>query len=154
MFAYRKMPFALKNVGATFHRAMFFYFSDLIHIFEAYLDDLASCSRKRSDYPAHLQLIFEQCRYYRIHLNPNKCSFYVASSSLLFFIVSTMGIMVGPLKVDAIFQLPPPCTIPQLQSLQGKENFLRCIDANYVEINKGFMRILKKGVPFCWDEAS
>jgi hypothetical protein len=45
-FAYRKMPFGLKNVGATFQRAMSFAFHDLKHIVEAYLDDLASCSRK------------------------------------------------------------------------------------------------------------
>jgi hypothetical protein len=153
-FSYRKMPFGLKNVGATFQWAMSFSFHDLRHIVEAYLDDLASCSRKRSDHPTHLRLIFERCRYYQIRLNPNKCSFCVTSGHLLGFIVSTTGIMVDPLKVEVIVQLPPPCTIPQLQSLQGKVNFLRCFVANYAEITKGFMRLLKKGVPFCWDEAA
>jgi hypothetical protein len=107
-FAYRKMPFGLKNVGATFQRAMSFAFHDLKHIVEAYLDDLASRSRKRTDHPTHLRLIFEHCRYFRIHLNPNKCSFYVTSRRLLGFIVSTTCIMVDPLKVEAIIQLPPP----------------------------------------------
>jgi hypothetical protein len=45
-FAYRKMPFGLKNAGATFQWAMSFAFHDLKHIVEAYLDDLASRSRK------------------------------------------------------------------------------------------------------------
>jgi len=58
IFVYRKIPFGLKNVGATFKQAMSFSFHDLRHIVEAYLDDLESCSRKRSDYPAHLRLIF------------------------------------------------------------------------------------------------
>jgi hypothetical protein len=53
-FTYRKMPFGLKNVGATFQRAMSFSFHDLKHIVEAYLDDLASRSRKRADHPTHL----------------------------------------------------------------------------------------------------
>jgi hypothetical protein len=74
-FAYIKIPFGLKNVGATFQWAMSFAFHDLKHIVEAYLNDLASRSRKRSDHLVHLQIIFERCRYYRIHLNPNKCSF-------------------------------------------------------------------------------
>jgi hypothetical protein len=74
---------------------------------------------------------------------------------LLGFIVSTTGIMVDPLKVEAIIQLPPPpCTILQLQSLQGKANFLRRFIANYAEITKGFMRLLKKDVPFYWDDAA
>jgi hypothetical protein len=62
--------------------------------------------------------------------------------------------MVDPPKVEAIVQLTPPCTIPQLQSLQGKENFLQCFIANYAEIIKGFMCLLKKDVPFHWDEAT
>jgi hypothetical protein len=73
---------------------------------------------------------------------------------LLGLIVSTTGIMVDPLKVEAIVQLHPPCTVPQLQSLQGKTNYLRRFIANYAEITKDFMRLLKKDVPFHWDEAA
>ena len=43
-FAYRKMPFGLKNVGATFQRAMSYAFHDIKHVIEAYLDDLTSRS--------------------------------------------------------------------------------------------------------------
>jgi hypothetical protein len=111
------MPFGMKNVGATFQRAMSFSFHDLKHIVEAYLDDLPSQYRKRTDHPTHLQLIFERCRYFWIRLNHNKCSFCVTSGRLLGFIVSTIRIMVDPLKFEAIVQLSPPCTILQLQSL-------------------------------------
>jgi hypothetical protein len=101
-FAYRKMPFGLKNAGATFQRAMTFAFHDLKHIVEAYLDDLAAHSRKRVDHPKHLRLVFEICRHYRIRLNPHKCIFCVRSGRLLGFLVSETGIMVDPLKVEAI----------------------------------------------------
>jgi hypothetical protein len=50
--------------------------------------------------------------------------------------------------------LPPPRKILQLQSLQGKANFLRRFIANYAEITKGFMHLLKKDVSFFWDEAA
>jgi hypothetical protein len=76
----------------------------------------------------------------------------VVSGRFLGFIVSKYGIMVDPLKVEAIVNFPPPRTIIQLQSLQGKENFLHRFIANYVEITKGFMCLLKKGVPFVWDD--
>jgi hypothetical protein len=116
-FVYRKMPFGLKNAGETFQWAMSFAFHDLKHIVDAYLDYLSSQSHKRMGHPTHLRLIFERCFYFRICLNPNKCSFCVTLGHLLGFIVSTIGIMVDPLKVEAIIQLPPPRTILQLQSL-------------------------------------
>ena len=57
-----------------------------------------------------------------------------------------------PLKVEAIVNLPPPHSIKQLQSLQGKSNFLRCFIENYAKITKGFMCLLKQDTPFVWDE--
>jgi hypothetical protein len=39
-FAYRKLPFGLKNVGVTFQRAMSYAFHDIKHIVQPYLDDL------------------------------------------------------------------------------------------------------------------
>jgi hypothetical protein len=147
------MPFGLKNAGATFQRAMSFSFHDLKHIVEAYLDDLASRSHKRADHSAHIQLIFEQCLYYWILLNPKKCSFCVTLGCFLGFIVLTTGIMVDPLKVEVIVQFPSPCTIPQLQSLKGIF-FLRRFITNYADITKGFMCLLKKDIPFHWDEAA
>ena len=68
-FSYNKIPFGLKNAGATFHRAMNFSFHDIKAIVEPYLDDLPAHSRKRID---RLHLIFERCKYNKIHLNPHK----------------------------------------------------------------------------------
>ena len=96
----------------------------------------------------HLQQIFVRYRHYNIQLNPHKCIFGVESGRLLGFIVANDGICVDPLKVEAITNLPLPHMILQLQSLQGKANFLRRFIVNYAKITKGFMRLLKKGVPF------
>ena len=59
-FSYKKMPFGLKNAGATFQRAMPYDFHDIKHVIKAYLDDLATLSRKRIVHPSHLQLVFER----------------------------------------------------------------------------------------------
>jgi hypothetical protein len=55
------------------------------------------------------------------------------------------------LKVEAILNLPPPSSLRQLQSLQGKEKFLRHFIPNYAELTLGFTRLLKKGSDFVWD---
>jgi hypothetical protein len=105
----------------------------------------------RVDHPTHLHAIFLQCQFYHIHLNPHKCVFCIESGQLLGFIISRQGIRVDPLKVEVIINLPPPSSLFQLQSLQGKENFLRRFIPNYVELSLGFTRLLKKGSNFVWD---
>jgi hypothetical protein len=153
-FSYRKLPFGLKNAGATFQRAMSYAFHDSKHIVQPYLDDLPTHSLRRVDHPNHLRAIFVRCRFYRIRLNPHKCVFYVESVRLLGFIVSRQGIRVDPIKVEAILNLPPPSSLRQLQSLQGKANFLRRFIPNYAEITRGFTRLLKKGSEFVWDKVA
>jgi hypothetical protein len=127
-------------------------FHDLKHIVEAYLDDNAAHSCKRMDHSTHLQLVFERCHYYHIRLNPHKCIICIRLGRLLGLLVSETRIMVDPLKVEEILQLPTPHTIRQLQGLQGKTNFLHWFIVNYANITKGFMRLLKKDTPFIWDE--
>jgi hypothetical protein len=153
-FAYRKLPFGLKNVGATFQRAMSYAFHDIKHIFQPYLDDLPAHSLCRADHPNHLQAIFVRCRFYRIHLNPHKCIFCIESGCLLGFIVSCHGIRVDPIKVEEILNLPPPYYLRQLQSLQGKANFLHRFIPNYAEITRGFTCLLKKDSEFVWDKVA
>jgi hypothetical protein len=153
-FAYKKLPFSLKNSSATFQHAMSYAFHDIKHIVQPYLDNFPAHSLRRVDHPNHLRAIFLRCRFYRICLNPHKCVFCVESVQLLGFIVSRHGIQVDPIKVEAILNLPPPSSLHQLQSLQGKANFLRHFIRNYTEITWGFTRLLKKGSEFVWDKTT
>jgi hypothetical protein len=76
-FAYRKLPFSLKNAGPTFQRSMFYAFHDIKHIIQPYLDDLPAHSMRRVDHPTHLQAIFIRFWFYRICLKSVISVFYV-----------------------------------------------------------------------------
>jgi hypothetical protein len=129
---------------------MSYAFHDIKHIVQPYLDNLPTHSMRQVDHPKHLRAIFVRCRFYSIRLNPHKCIFCVESNHLLGFIISHQGIRVDPLKVEAILNLFPS-TLRQLQSLQGKENFLRHFIPNCVKITCGFTQLLKKDLEFIWD---
>ena len=60
-FSYQKIPFGLKNVEATFQRAMSYALHDIKKTIEVYLYDLTSKSRRRDEHCAHLCVIFIQC---------------------------------------------------------------------------------------------
>jgi hypothetical protein len=153
-FAYCVLPFGLKNTGATFQRAMTYIFHDLAKIILAYLDNLTTRSKKRTQHLNDLRIIFQQCRQYNILLNPLKCVFCVTAGHLLSFIVSQSGIIVNPLKVKSITEIPPPRNLRQLQSLQGKANFLRRFVLDYTIRAQSFLHLLRHDIPFHWDDYS
>jgi hypothetical protein len=151
-FAYRVMPFGLKNAGVTFQWEMTYIFHDLAEIILAYLDDLTARSKKHTQHIDDLRIIFQRCHQYNIRLNPLKCVFCVTAGRLLGFIISQSGITVDPLKFKAITKIPPPRNIRQLQSLQGKANFLRRFVPDYAIRAHGFLRLLRHDIPFYWDD--
>jgi hypothetical protein len=78
--------------------------------------------------------------------------FCVTVGHLFGFIVSQRGITVDPLKVKAITEIPPSQNLRQLQSLQGKANFLRCFVPDYAICAHGFLHLLRHDIPFHWDD--
>ena len=72
-FSYRRMPFGMINVGATFQRAMDIDFLGLLQIFVVvYLDDITIFTKKIHDHSLALRHVFERCIKYGIYLNPKK----------------------------------------------------------------------------------
>ena len=65
--------------------------------------------------------------------------------------MSKDGITLDPLKFQAILELPIPHTLCQLQSLQGKDNFLLWFVPDYATTAHGFLRLLRSKIPFLWD---
>ena len=120
------MPFSLKNVGATYQRAMTLIFHDMIHkIVEDYVNNILAKSRKRQDHIATLSAIFDKLEEYKVRLNPKKCVFGVQSGKLLGYIVSMRGIEVDLAKVKAILEMEAPRNLKQLRGLQGRLQSIR-----------------------------
>ncbi|KAL0444423.1 UNVERIFIED_CONTAM: Transposon Tf2-12 polyprotein [Sesamum latifolium] len=140
IYCYKVMPFGLKNDGATYQKAMQRIFNDMLHKnVECYLHDL----RK----------VFERLRRYHLKMDPSKCAFGVTSEKFLGFIVHQQGLEIEQAKFNAIFKMPEPRNIHELKSLQGKLAYLRRFISNLAGRCQPFSRLMKKDVPFEWDEA-
>ena len=114
-FKYVKMPFGLKNAGATFQRAMDIAFAKEIHDFLViYLDDLTPFSKSDQEHLKHLRQIFITCRKYGISLNPKKSLFGLEEGKLLGHIISKDGIRIDPDRIQAILQMPHPRNVKEL----------------------------------------
>ena len=106
------MPFGLKNIGATFQRAMDIVFAKEIHDFLVfYLNDLTPFSKSDEEHLKHLRQIFMTCRKYGISLNPKKSLFGLEEGNLLGHIISKDRIRIDPERIQAILQIPYPRNI-------------------------------------------
>ncbi|KAL0290010.1 UNVERIFIED_CONTAM: hypothetical protein Sradi_7059400 [Sesamum radiatum] len=97
--------------------------------------------------------VFERLMRYQLKMNPSKCAFGVTSEKFLGFIVRQQGIEIEQAKIDAILRIPKPRNIHELKSLQGKLAYLQRLISNLVGRCQPFRRLMKKDVPFQWDEA-
>ncbi|KAL0451211.1 UNVERIFIED_CONTAM: hypothetical protein Slati_1099200 [Sesamum latifolium] len=86
-------------------------------------------------------------------MNPSKCAFGVTCGKFLGFIIRQRGIEIEQTKIDAILRMPEPRNIHELKNLQGKLAYLRRFISNLAGRCQPFSRLMKKDVPFEWDEA-
>eukprot|EP00253_Pinus_taeda_P029566 PITA_29566 len=150
-FKYVKMPFGLKNAGATFQRVMDIAFAKEIHDFLViYLDDLTPFSKSDQEHLNHLRQIFLKCRKYGISLNPKKSIFGLEEGKLLGHIISKDGIRIDPDRIQAIQNMPHPRNIKELQAFLGKINFLRRFIPNLAELSRFLNNMLKKDSKVKW----
>ena len=79
----------MKNVGATYQRAMVALFHDMIHHeIEVYIYDMIARSHTEEEHLDHLKKLFERLKKYKLRLNPNKCTFGVRFGKLLGFVAA------------------------------------------------------------------
>ena len=94
---------------------------DLIHKeVEVYVDDMIVKSKDREGHIPALRKFFERIWFYKLRLNPKKCTFEVTSGKLLGFMVSQRGIEVDPEKVKAIVEMKPPRIKKEIRGFLGR----------------------------------
>ena len=82
------MTFGLKNAGATYQRAMNYFFHELIgKIVVIYIDDAVVKSKGHQEHLADLCRALECTRMHGLKMNLNKCAFGVSAGQFLGFMV-------------------------------------------------------------------
>jgi hypothetical protein len=132
--------FGLKNVGATYQRAIQACFKrQLNKNVEAYVDDVVvKTQNSDTQLIADLEETFASLREYRWKLNPNKCVFSVTSGKLLSFIINHRGIEANLEKISAITKMKALTCIKDMQKLTG------CMAA----LNRFISKLGERGLPF------
>jgi ribonuclease HI len=150
-YCFIRMPFGLKNVGATFARLIGKVLAkQLGRNVEAYVDDIVVKSKQAFTHGKDLQEIFENLRKCSVKLNPEKCVFGVRAGKLLGFLVSKRGIEANPDKIAAIHQMEPPKNTREVQRLTGRMASLSRFLSKSAEKGLPFFKTLRGANTFEW----
>nr|GFB71620.1 reverse transcriptase domain-containing protein [Tanacetum cinerariifolium] len=116
VYCYTKMPFALKNAGATYQRLMDKAFENQMgRNIEVYVDDMVIKSHTESKMVRDIAETFQTLRKINMKLNPKKCAFGLAEGVFLGYVITPEGIKLCQDKTSAVLQLPLPQTIKELK---------------------------------------
>ncbi|GJS16347.1 reverse transcriptase domain-containing protein [Tanacetum coccineum] len=140
-----KMPFGLKNAGATYQRLVDKAFDKQVgRNLEVYVDDLVIKSHTETELLRDIEETFRTLRKINMKLNPKKCTFGAEEGMFLGYMIGPEGIKPCPDKVDAVLQLPSPRTIKEVQSLNGKLAGLNRFLSKSAEKSLPLFKTLKK----------
>ncbi|GJT56486.1 reverse transcriptase domain-containing protein [Tanacetum coccineum] len=138
-YFYTKMPFGLKNAGATYQRLVDEAFQSQIgKNVEVYVDDMVVKSRTEREMLADISETFDNLRRINMKLNPKKYSFGVIEGKFLGYMVTSEGIRANPAKTKDIAEMQSPKTWGEMQSLAGK----------LAALNHFLSRSAEKSLPF------
>ncbi|GJY54159.1 reverse transcriptase domain-containing protein [Tanacetum coccineum] len=139
IFYYKRLPFGLKNAGATYQRLIDKVFSHHMgRNMEVNVDDMVIMSDSEKKMMADITETLERLRAINLKLNPKKCSFGVEEGVYSGHLITKQGIRAKPFKVKAVSTLRPPKTVSKMQNL----------NKNITSLSRFLSKSAKRTLPF------
>ncbi|GJT52234.1 reverse transcriptase domain-containing protein [Tanacetum coccineum] len=148
-FAYRRMPFGLRNAPGTFQRCMMVIFHDMIEkTMEVFMDDFLVFGNSFENCLSRVDKMLQRCEDTNLCLNWEKSHFMVKEGIVLGHKIFKKGIEVDKAKVDVIAKLPHPTTVKGVRSFLGHAGFYRRFIKDFSKISRPMSHLLEKNTPF------
>ena len=114
MYQFKRMPFGLTNVPATFHRLM---------------DKIITPNLKPNVF-----IINEYIYKANLRISLEKCEFGCSEVKYFVFILNEKGLQIDEEKIKSILEFPTPKNVKQLQRIIGMTSWYRRFIPKFVEI--------------------
>lgn len=152
-YEFLRMPFGLKNAPATFQRAM----DSVLYGLQGercfvYLDDIVVFASSLQEHEQKLTEVFTRLKQHGLKVQPDKCEFMRKEVAYLGHIISDQGVKPNPEKVRVVKEFPVPKSCKDIKSFLGLAGYYRRFIPNFSKITKPLTSLLKKDVPFLWNE--
>lgn len=148
LYQFKRMPFGLCNVPATFQRLM----DRLLprHLSRVYLDDIVVPGRTFAEALSGLREVFLALRSANFLLNPEKCRLFQNQLPYLGRIIDKNGVRADLSKVAQVQSWPAPQDKENLRSFLGLAQYYAKFIKDFAEIAAPLHRLTEKHRPFEW----
>ena len=155
LYEWVRMPFGLRNAGATFVRAVTGILQPLQDFAGSYVDDMAVGS---GDWPAHLDHVdrfLSTIKGAGLTLSISKCEFAKPEVHLLGHIVGSGTKRADPQRLSGIAEMPRPTTKKEVRRLLGALGYYREYVPQFARMAKPLTDLTHKDRPNTvqWEEA-
>lgn len=151
-YYFNRLPMGITSAPEHFQSQMQKVLSGCKNVV-CHMDDVLVWGATEAEHDENLVAVFEKLRAANVTLNEEKSLFRKTSLKFLGHIISNGQVAVDPEKVKAIAEMTPPKDKKELQSLLGTLNFLARHIPNRSENLEPLYALLRKNVPFHWDQA-
>nr|GFC87859.1 putative reverse transcriptase domain-containing protein [Tanacetum cinerariifolium] len=100
----------------------------------------------------HLWIVLEILRQKKLYAKFSKCEFWLQPVTFLGHIVSTDGITMDLLKVEAITKWPRPTTVTEVRSFMGLAGYYRRFVKGFSRLALPLTQLMRKGEKFVWTD--
>ena len=147
------MPFGLTNAPAAFMDLMNRVFRPYLNQFVVvFIDDILVNSKDEQEHEQHLKIVLQTLRDKKLYAKLSKCDFWLKEISFLGHIVSSEGIRVDPVKIEAVVNWKPPRSVTEVRSFLSLAGYYRRFVKGFSVIASPLTKLLRKGVMFEWSD--
>ncbi len=149
-----RLPLGLQNAPLTFQRMINTLFAGVIgNGLFLYLDDLIVVSKDLDSHLKKLSLVFQKLTQAGLKVKLTKCEFLKSLIEFLGHLVDGDGIHTVDSKITAVKNFPTPKSVENVPSFLGIAGYYRVFVKVFSSIASPLTRLLRKNVPFLWNDA-
>ena len=151
LYAYKVMPFGMRNSPATFQRTMNYLFHDIEGV-QVYLDDIIISTDTWSQHVDRLASVLQKLQGAHLTIKLSKTTFCSAQVTYLGHEVGHGRVRPKSANVDAILAYPEPRTKKALMRFLGMAGFYRRYCPNFSTVVAPLTRLTSGKVTYEWTE--
>ncbi|XP_016178149.1 uncharacterized protein LOC107620515 [Arachis ipaensis] len=118
--------------------------------FAVFIDDILVYSKMEEEHEEHLRIVLQILKEQKLYAKLSNSEFWKAKVKFLGHVVSKIGIVVDPLKVEVVMEWERLMTVTKVRSFLGLAGYYWRFIEKFFRIALPMTKLTRKEVPFVW----